>query len=146
VALFFLVMEKKTKNPERVALVAQLAEQLGVDLKDTSVATATANQSAKARMYDGSLEATVVSSRRGSVYIDSPRSPSIFIELVDHQRDALAPEGAIYCIQATMPKENPYGEQYYESLNGDVFNVYVGINGIILDDAERKRAAKLFKK
>ena len=95
-------------------------------------------------MYDGSLEATIFSSN-GRVCVYSPRSPGASIELVNHQRDSSAPEGAVYRVQAFMPQDS-MGEKIYHALNGDVFCVYVGRNGIIFDDAARRRAADLLKK
>jgi hypothetical protein len=131
---------ERTQNEKGLALIAQLAQQLNVDLKDSSVAIATESQPAKARTYDGSIEATVHSSNRNVVRIDSPRNPGICIEMVDHQRDMLAPKGAIYEIKAYMP--DPTGEDRY-TLNGDVFSVYVGREGIIIDKSGRNRIAAI---
>ncbi len=134
-----------TENkPEALSALKTLADLLGVDLKDMATAIATPQQSATARMYDRSLEAELVSSSRRTAYVSSPRAPSIRITLVDPQLDSLAPEGAIYEISTFMPPTDsrPGGTM----LNGDVFCVYVGRNGIILDDPVLRRAAELFAK
>jgi hypothetical protein len=88
------------------------------------------------------LEVTVLSLNRPTVKIESPRNPGVYIEMVDHQRDSLAPTDAIYSIGAYMPKQEANGV----CLNGDVYKVYVGKNGIILDDGARQRARHLPKK
>ena len=133
---------KNKQNPERLALVMQLAEMLGVDLKDSSLVIATDGKPVKVRVQDGALEATVTSADRPQVRIESLRAPGIYIEMVNHQRDS-APEGAIYRISAYMPQPiDPSGV----ALNGDVYEVYVGRNGIILDNAARERAARLYQK
>ncbi len=138
-------MAKKEQNPEGLALIVQLAGKLGVDLENSHVAIATEEIGASVRMYDGSLEARILpSSDHRCMYVDSPRSPSIYIELVDHQRDTSVPDGAVYSIRACMPLGN-MGLKNYNDLNGDVWRVYVGKNGIILDDPARRRAADLVK-
>jgi hypothetical protein len=40
----------------------------------------------------------------------------------------------------------PVREGVREGLNGDVYSVYVGKTGIILDDSGRRRVADLLKK
>jgi hypothetical protein len=133
----------KKQNPKNYALIAQLAEQLKVDLKDAQFAVTTPNKEAKARFHDGSLEVTLLPLNRPTVKIDSPRAPSIVVEMVDHQRDSLAPKEAIYVITACMPNPSD-GRNYF--LNGDVYDIFVGKGGIILSDSGRKRVAELLEK
>ncbi|MBS3088643.1 hypothetical protein J4402_02575 [Candidatus Pacearchaeota archaeon] len=128
----------KKQNVKGLALIVQLASELGVNLKDTKVAIATDKGSAKARLYDGSLEVNLYSLNRPTVTVDSPRNPGIVIALVDHQRD-LAPEDAIYCITAHMPQQDGTND----ALNGDVYSVFVGPKGIILDESARRRVTEL---
>ena len=123
----------KKQNAKGLALIVQLASRLGVNLKDTEVAIATDKKPAKAKLYDSSLEVTLYSLNRPTVTVDSPRCPGVSIELVDHQRD-LAPEGAVYCIRAYMPNQD--GSNM--ALNGDVYCVFIGPKGIILDEPGRK--------
>lgn len=134
----------KKQNVRGLAVIAQLAEQLGVDLKDTHLAVATDKHEAKARFHDGSLEVTLLHLCRPTVRIESPRAPGIYIEVVDHQRDVMAPQGAIYCITAYMP--DPTKENAGVFLNGDAYSVYVGKEGILLCDATRKRVTELLGK
>ena len=126
-------------NEERLAAIKYLADQLGVNPGDQSIAIATNKRIAKVRMNDGSLEATISPSSRGPiVHVESPRSPGIWIQLVDHLKDPSAPKGAIYEIQAYIPKD-----QGCEMLNGDIYSIYVGRRGLIFDDPGRRRAAEL---
>ncbi|MFA5855870.1 MAG: hypothetical protein WC867_00800 [Candidatus Pacearchaeota archaeon] len=127
------------QNEEGLATIKYLADQLGVNLNDERTAIATASESAKVRMYNGSLEAKLIPTSRGAVTIESPRSPGIYIELVDHTKDVLAPVGAIYQITTYMPSKNDSGIQ----LNGDIYSVYVGKEGLILSQEARIRAANL---
>ena len=129
---------------EAASALKNLADLFKIDLKNSRLAIATVRESATVRMYDGSLEARLVPSVRGTVYITSPRSPGICIDLVDHQRDVLAPAEAIYSIAAYMP--NPDGNEPGTALNGHVYNIYIGKNGIILDDNGLKRASEIFQK
>lgn len=137
-------MVKKEQNVEGLALVVKLAGQLGVDLENSHVAIATETIGASVRMHDGSLEARILPLSTRRIIVDSPRSPSVYIELVNHQQDISAPVGAVYCILACMPVDS-MGQKSYQQLNGDVYRVYVGKNGIILDDPARRRAADLVK-
>lgn len=93
----------KRKNAEGLKIISQLAEQLGVDLKDVHRAVATNQHEAVASFSDGSLEVRLTSLVRPTVRIESPRSPGVYVELVDHQRDVAAPKGAIYQVRAYMP-------------------------------------------
>lgn len=127
------------KKAEKLALLYGLADELGVDLADQRVAIATARKDATARMFDGSLEAKVIPTSRGSVEIETPRGSGIMIDLVDHKRDSLAPKEAVYVVKTYMPSDS--GNL---SLNGDVASVYVGPQGIILNGAARMRAANLY--
>ena len=131
---------RKRQNVRGLAIIAQLAECLGVDLKNSKIAIATDKEEAKARFHDGSLEVTLLPLIRPTVRIDSPRAPGIYVQVVDHQREVLAPQDAIYQITAYMP--DPADEMNNVSLNGDVYSVYVGRRGIILGDADRKRAVE----
>ncbi|PLW79668.1 hypothetical protein C0585_06765 [Candidatus Woesearchaeota archaeon] len=114
-------------NEKNLSTIMYLAEQLGINLDDKRTAIATPEEMSTARMYDGSLEARVIPNSRPAVEIETPRGPGIWIELVDHTRD-LAPEGAIYQIRTYVPKED-----HKEGLTGDVYSVYVGKTGIMLD-------------
>lgn len=135
-----LLFMAKRKNTEGLAIIAQLAEQLGVDLEDAHHAVATNQHDAVARYSDGSLEVRLTSFvSRPIVTIESPRSPGIYIELVDHQRD-LAPEGAIYRIKAYMPDSNR--KTGGTELCGEIYCIYVGKEGIILDDISRRDLLK----
>ena len=129
------------QNEEALPIINSLADLLGVNLNDQRVAIATERKSAKVKMHDDSVEVEVVPTNNRVVKIESPRAPGIWISLVDH-RDPLAPEGAIYEIEAYMPAR---GEDDFDAaLNGDVASVYVGREGIILCSAARMRAAKLY--
>lgn len=132
-----LVRMAKRKNTKGLAIIAQLAEQLGVDLKEAHHAVATSSHEAVANFADGSLEVRLTSLMRPTVRIESPRSSGIYIELVDHQRDIAAPEGAIYHVKAYMPDST--GRNGGDELNGDTHSVYIGKQGIILDDAAKRR-------
>ena len=125
-----------------LVLLAQLNERLGNGLRDASFAVATDKQPANVRSYNNSIEAVLYAS--GDVTIQSPRAPRIDIRLVDPNNSyfCLAPEGAIYEITICKPAK----EGIVESLNGDIATVYVGSKGIILNDAARIRAAKLYEK
>ncbi len=126
------------KKPEALSVLMTLADLLGVDLNDSRTAIATPQHSATARMYDGSLEAKVIPTVYGIVDVSSPRGPTIQIKLVDQNKDRLAPAGAIYEITSYCPGA--------AMLNGEVFCVYVGKDGIILDDSALRRAAELYNK
>lgn len=115
-------------DEDAMAALLTLADIIGVDLSDVSMAVATKEKDAKARLYDGSLEANISTLRSGMVKVGSPRNPSVMIKLVDHQKDPTVPEGAIYEILALMP--TPEGVP--NVLNGDVYSVYVGRQGIII--------------
>lgn len=137
-------MAKKPTPRQEAGLAAlhTLADLLKVDLEGGQLAIATPDEEATARMHDGSIEARVVPTIRGTVYVTAPRSPGIVVELVDHTRNSLAPKEAIYEIRSYSPDpDRPAGTG--TSLNGDVANVYVGPEGIILSDAARRMAQKL---
>jgi hypothetical protein len=136
-------MADTTIKKEAFAALKSLADFLKVDLKDTRTAVATPLNDASVRMFDGSLEARIVPTSSGTVYITSPRAPGIMIDLVNHQKDGLAPPEAIYCITSYMPLPDQGGAG--EVLNGDVYSVYVGANGIILDDSALRRASELYE-
>ena len=132
-------------DAEIVAALQLLSEKLGVK-NAQDIAIATPGKSAVARMYDGSLEARVFPFNSHAVRITSPRAPGVYIQLVD-QSDVLAPAEAIYKITAFIPDQAPATDGQYldTSLNGDLYSVYVGRKGIILDKIQRERAAKLPK-
>lgn len=131
-----------TQKESDLALLAQLADRLGSGLRDASFAVATDRQPASVRAFNNSIEAKLYTS--GDVTVQSPRAPRIDIRLVDPNNSyfCLAPEGAIYEITVCKPTENGP----LESLNGDVATVYIGKNGIILDEPARRRAAELYEK
>ena len=131
-----LISMVKRGNTKGLTIIARLAEQLGVDLKNAHCAVATDRHEAVARFSDGSLEVRLTSLVRPTVRIESPRSPGIYIELVDHQRDIAAPEGAIYRIKAYMP--DSAGRNGGDELNGEVYSVYIGKQGILLDDLSKR--------
>lgn len=128
--------QTEESKPETLAAILCLAEQLGVNLGDHSVAITPQEGVGQVRMYDGSLEATLHSyDQNRIVVVESPRAPGIRIELVDHRKDLLAPKDAIYSIMAYTPKEE--GDIF---LNGDVGSIYVGREGLMLSGAGKKRA------
>lgn len=129
------------QNEKALGAINYLASQLGVNLNDQRIAIATDTESAKVRMHDGSLEA-MIEPHRMRVYVESPRARGIIIQLVDHNKN-LAPEGAVYEI---MVYKHDDVDNCDEILNGDVLNVYVGRDGLILSEAGRHRAAELLKK
>jgi len=133
--------EKPDNYKERLALVRSLASELNVDLKDVSVAVATPQQSAKLRHSNGQLEA-VIYSTGDLVRISSPRLPKIHLRLVDlnnPRENALAPEGAVYMVEAISFNE----DGTYSVLNGDIYQAHVGLKGFLLNSAARQRARKL---
>lgn len=128
------------QDSENLSLIMQLAEKLGINLKDSRLAIATRKQRAKARTHDGSLEITVIDDlNRPTVRIDSPRASGIWVELVDNRKDS-APKGAIYRITTYMPYYL-LGSTEEFGLNaltgGDIYEVYVGREGIILNKPKR---------
>lgn len=127
----------KCKNIEGLKIITQLAEQLGVDLKDVHRAVATDHHEAIASFSDGSLEVRLTSLVRPTVRIESPRSPGVYVQLVDHQRDVTAPKGAIYQVKAYMPDST--GRNGGEELNGEVYSIYIGKQGILLDELSKRR-------
>lgn len=131
----------KKQNVQGRVIIAQLAERLGVDLKDINLAIATEKSEATARFHDGSLEVRLTPLSRPTIRIESPRSPGIYVELVDHQRDVTAPKEAIYHIKSYMP--NPTGRDGGVELNGEVYSVYVGKQGILLDADAKRRVSEL---
>ena len=133
---------KKKENPKSPAPTAQIMEQAGNGSNNSEFTIAKDNK-AKVRLHDGSLEVTLLSLGRPTALIDSPRAPGISVELVDHQND-YAPPDAIYCITAYMP--NLSNKNAPICLNGDVYQIYVGSRGIILDDSARKRVAEILSK
>ena len=134
-------MAKTTVKKEAVSALKNLADLLKVNLNDSRIAIATARESATVRMYDGSIEAALVPTSQGTLYIESPRSPGVIVELVDHQKDVLAPADAIYQIQAFMPTSDSR-----ELLNGHIATIYVGREGLILNDAGLRRASEVYSK
>lgn len=126
---------------ERLAIVKNLAEKLGVKLDDPNYAIATPSHIAKARNQSGSLEVNLYS--HDVVTIELSKAPRIAIKLVDLQNPHLAPEGAVYEIETSM--YDPSKEDYY-LLNGDVATVHVGAFGFILDQVARVRASRLLSK
>ena len=79
----------------------------------------------------------------GGVMVEAKNAPGIYIELVEEILPPF-PEGALYRIRTYSPDEKT--GWISELLNGDVFAVYVGKNGLILDYPARMRAAKLYAK
>ena len=128
------------QKEDALAALKSLASILGVDLTTTNIAIATPNSSATARFHDSSIEAKVV--QWGDVRIETPRGPGIYIKLVDHQREFVPPE-AIFRIEAYMPDRKNSSSCPGTTLNGDIYSINVGVEGLILDDAAIKRAAKL---
>ena len=128
-------------NLEKLALMYSLADEFGFDVNSPGVTITTDKKSAKVKMYDDSLEATMVPSLEPTVYIEAPKTPGVLVRLVDHVKNPLAPEGAIYQIGSYAPDEN--GSEHM--LNHDVDFVYVGKDGIIIDDSGRERISKLEK-
>jgi hypothetical protein len=133
----------KKQNVKGLAILSELANMLNVNLKDSGLAIATDRKSAKVSFSDGSLEATLFSSLNGpTVKIDSPRNPGIWIEMVDHTRYSDAPKGAIYRIISYMPER----EGRDISLDGDIFSIYVGREGLILSESAKERVTRFLKK
>jgi len=134
--------EEKKQNEKALSLILSLAEELGVDLKDERTAIATEGATAKVKMYDNSLETTIFERSNGAAaHIKAPRAPSILIELVNPMEDEFSPDGAVYKITAYKPKK----DKVHEALNGDVFSVYIGKKGIMLNDAAKLRIARKYK-
>ena len=127
------------ETTEGRALISQLAEKLGVDLKDTSQAVATDKRVAEVRCHDNSFYIKVWAGNE--VEIETPRVPGIKISLVDpnnRERFPLAPEGAIYVIRTyrNLPDVTA-------PLNGDIATIYINQKGLLLDNAARERAKNL---
>ena len=80
-------------------------------------------------MRDNSLSATMQGSE---LRVITPRVPGITIELVDHTKDSLAPEGAVYRINAYNPSDN-------SRIDGNPIYVYIGAKGIILGESDKSR-------
>ena len=130
------------QKEDSLAAIKYISEELGIDLEDDSTSIATPNRNAVARTYDDSLKVTVFNNER-CVEIDIPDLPSLRIELVESGSHQLDPDEAIYRIKACKKSSQKLKG---ESLNGDINSVYAGRSGLILDDAARERAAKLYKK
>ena len=79
----------------------------------------------------------------GGVMVKAENAPGIYIELTEGSSPPF-PEGALYRIRAYVPDEKT--GWITEILNGDIYTVYVGKNGLILDEPARMRAAKLYAK
>lgn len=126
-----------SKKESSLAALKVIADNLGVDLGGGEIAISTPGKGVIARTHDGALEVRVSSN---TIEIDSPRSPGIRIELVDHTKDTYAPKEAVYEIQAYTLSES--GGRI-SILNGDFYSIYVGHKGLILDDASRRRARDL---
>ncbi|HLC32684.1 MAG TPA: hypothetical protein VJJ82_02565 [Candidatus Nanoarchaeia archaeon] len=129
------------QDPTALAALVYLAQKCGVKLDDCHLAIATPEQDAKMRTQDGSLDVTLASrSYTGCpVLIQAPRAPGVIVELVDHVKDPLAPSDAIYKVRAYTPSgkpNNPVGQ----NLNGEISSIYIGKNGIILDETLCERA------
>jgi len=134
-------MDMGDKNEGILGALKYIAGQVGVDLGGGDVSIATDKKCGRARTYDGLLEVTVYSSEVGVVEVESMRGQGVYVKLLDQGKKGLEPLGAILEIGAYTK-----GAQGNETLNGDVYLVYVGKNGIILSDAGGERAAKLYEK
>ncbi|MAH47993.1 hypothetical protein CMI37_19380 [Candidatus Pacearchaeota archaeon] len=123
---------------QRYAAVAGVADLLGVDFSQNSIAVVTNEQTARSRTADGNVKVELWED--GDVEVELDRGSGICLKLVDphNPRFANAPEGALYEISAYIPREGSK-----EPLNGDVASVYVGRDGIILNNAARHRVRKL---
>jgi hypothetical protein len=136
----FEMAGRKKQDPEDLAMINYIAERLGVKLDDQHEAVATKRKSGRVRMYDGSLEVEVLPTVNGAASVEAPKSPGVWIDLVDHTKDA-APEGAIYRISAY--KRTGDGDNCREGLRGHVYHVFVGHEGIILDELSMRDVAKV---
>jgi len=126
---------------QKLALLKQLAEELGVKL-DSKENMVISTLDSPAKIKDtGGLEVQVLYG--DTIHVNFPRAPGISIELVNPQssRFVSAPEGAVYEITAHLPRD---GSDY--SLNGEVYSVYVGKSGIILDRAGKTRVCEAVQK
>ncbi len=135
-----------TKKETDYELLMQLAERLKVNLDTKDCVIATPKKLAFARTSGGELE-VMLSGSQEVVAVEGKRLPGIRISLIDHTNSLseLAPAEAIYEISAYMPNSDKrFVGDGGTALNGDVATVYVGKNGIILDEPARKRAAKLY--
>jgi len=137
----------KKQNVKGLAIISELADMLGVDLKDSKLAIATDNTSAKAKFSDGSLEVILQQSIHDShcLMIESPRNIGIYVEIINQHPDSDAPVEAIYSITTyRINKNRDILDRIYTS--GDVSRVYVGPKGFILDESARRKVVELPKK
>ncbi len=132
------------ENSEILGALKILSDALGVNLSDLSIAISTEEKSAKVRAANNSLEATLISAFN-VMNVESPRAPGIEIKLVDRNKDeplsVLAPPGAVYRIEAYRHLES--GGR--ESLSGDVNVIYIGYNGIILNENSKRHIAEEYQ-
>lgn len=129
------------QNEKGLAIIQQLAELLGVDMKETNIAIAPPHGTAKVMSADGVLGAKII--WEDTVRVSAKRSLGIYIQLVDHRR-MLAPKEAIYMLSAYMPDAPESDDGSGVTLNGDIFSSYIGKDGLLLDEAACERAMKLY--
>ncbi|HED06444.1 MAG TPA: hypothetical protein ENI61_07155 [Ignavibacteria bacterium] len=81
----------------------------------------------------------------GRLEITSKRGSSMIVEDLDFDASQVtkdfSPEGAVYSVMVCAYDKN--NDRMLEPLNGDIYMVHVGREGIILDKAARERARKL---
>jgi hypothetical protein len=136
-----------SKKEEDYSLLLQLAEKLGVQL-DISPAISTPKKLAFAKAHDDKLE-VMLSSFQEVVAVEGKKLSGIRIQLIDPTSPSysLAPAGAMYEISAYMPDSNKrFVGDGGTALNGHVATVYVGKDGIILDEPALRRASDLYQK
>jgi hypothetical protein len=132
-----------TQKPEGLAALEQIASILGIDLKNPNVAIATTTKTASARSYNGLLEARVYGGAiaGSSATIYTQEGMGIMFDKIDHVKQPGAPAEAIYAIQAFRPEGT-----CDHILNGDTGVIYLGREGLILNNGLKRALDKRFER
>ena len=109
----------KSDYRNRSALVRTIAQELGVDLKD-SVAVCTREKSAEIRVAGDSLKVHVYPDM---IEIERKGAPGIEIKVIDPTERSGASEGTIYSICLYKPDENPSGTQFKNMIFTGVIDI-----------------------
>ncbi|MBN1644680.1 hypothetical protein JW851_01390 [Candidatus Woesearchaeota archaeon] len=118
---------------KKLALVKQIAKQLGINLKDVKLAIASDSEEAVAQSKNGDITATVLPA--GHIIINGHNKPEIFIEIVDYKKDNV-PAGAEYKITTNVLNNSDF------RIDGDVPYFYSGSQGFMLDKISKKISKK----